>query len=246
MTTVGSDDRGQHADGRCLACAVRPEQPEDGAGGHIEGDPVGRHDIAEAFAEALHHDGCTVHDFAQRLRMVKEFPDVTQPLAKVNRRRKLGAVSSQAARQAWRAMQRLLFEGESHGRMATACRLTGGPPSVVKALMHLSPDEPRPMRDLADHWGCDASYVTSVADGLEEQGLAERRPHPTDRRIKTLVLTPKGAEVRAKVVDLLSEPPPSFGALTDAEQAELRDLLTKLAEADQVLGSTREGQRIGF
>ena len=143
-------------------------------------------------------------------------------------------------------MQRLLFEGESHGRMGEACRLTGGPPSLVKALMHLSPDEPRPMRDLADHWGCDASYVTSVADSLEEQGLAERRPYPTDRRIKTLRLTAKGAEARAKVLDLLSEPPPAFAALTGEEQAKLRDLLTKVAQADQVLGPTGESKRIGL
>ncbi len=143
-------------------------------------------------------------------------------------------------------MQRLLFEGESHGRMAEACRVTGGPPSLVKALMHLAPDEPRPMRDLADHWGCDASYVTSVADSLEEQGLAERRPHPTDRRIKTLRLTDKGAEARAKVLDLLSQPPPAFAALTSAEQEKLRDLLTKVARADQVLGPTGESKRIGL
>lgn len=134
-------------------------------------------------------------------------------------------------------MQRLLFEGESHGRMGQACHLAGGPPSVVKALMHLSPEEARPMRDLADHWGCDASYVTSVADTLEEQGLALRRPHATDRRIKTIVLTSKGAEARAKVLDLLSEPPPAFSALSDAEQRKLRDLLFKLADADEVLAA---------
>lgn len=132
-------------------------------------------------------------------------------------------------------MQRLLFDGESHGRMGHACRAVGGPPSLVKALLHLSPDEPRPMRDLADHWGCDASYVTSLADGLEEQGLASRSPHPTDRRIKTLVLTQKGAAARDQVLAILSEPPPAFSALTGAEQATLRDLLAKVADADEVL-----------
>jgi MarR family transcriptional regulator, organic hydroperoxide resistance regulator len=142
-------------------------------------------------------------------------------------------------------MQRLLFDGESHGRMAQACRTVGGPPSVVKALLHLSPAEPRPMRDLADHWGCDASYVTSVADSLEAQGLAERRPHPTDRRIKTLVLTTRGAEARAQILDLLWEPPPAFTALTDDEQETLRDLLAKVAEADEVL-RTSAVPRIGL
>ena len=149
-------------------------------------------------------------------------------------------MSTDAARQAWRTMQRLLFDGESHGRMHQACRTVGGPPSLVKALIHLSPEEPRPMRDLADHWGCDASYVTSLADGLEQQGLAERRPHPTDRRVKTLVLTEKGAEARAAVLALLWEPPPAFGALTEDEQVTLRDLLQKVADADEVLRTSRE------
>ena len=143
-------------------------------------------------------------------------------------------------------MQRLLMEGESHGRMGQACRAVGGPPSLVKALMHLSPDEPRPMRDLADHWGCDASYVTSLADSLEEQGLAERRAHPTDRRIKTLVLTAKGADARNQVVALLREPPPAFAALTDDEQATLRDLLEKVAGADEVLRTGGAFSRMGL
>ena len=132
-------------------------------------------------------------------------------------------------------MQRLLFDGESHGRMGQACRTVGGPPSMVKALLHLSPDELRPMRDLADHWGCDASYVTSVADSLEQRGLVERRPHPTDRRVKTLVLTEKGAAARDQVLALLWEPPPAFTALTDDEQETLCELLEKVASADPVL-----------
>ena len=54
------------------------------------------------------------------------------------------------------------------------------------------------MSDLAETWGCDASYVTTLADGLQERGLAERRPHPTDRRVKTIVLTPEGRAKRER------------------------------------------------
>ena len=154
-------------------------------------------------------------------------------------------MSTDAARQAWRTIQRLLFDGESQGRMGQACRTVGGPPSMVKAILHLSPDEARPMRDMAEHWGCDASYVTSVADSLEQQGLAERRPHATDRRVKTLVLTPKGAKTRDKVLALLWEPPPAFAALTDEEQVTLRDLLDKVADADEVLRTSGEFSHLG-
>ena len=52
-------------------------------------------------------------------------------------------------------------------------------------------DEPMSMSALADRLGIDASYVTTIADQLEERGLIERQPHPTDRRIKSLALTPR-------------------------------------------------------
>ena len=53
------------------------------------------------------------------------------------------------------------------------------------------------MSSLAGAWKCDASNVTWLVDRLEEHGLAERRAHPADRRIRTVALTQKGAEERA-------------------------------------------------
>ena len=55
------------------------------------------------------------------------------------------------------------------------------------------------MSTLADAWKCDASNVTWLVDRLEEHGLAERRPHPTDRRVRTVALTRKGAQMRAQI-----------------------------------------------
>jgi DNA-binding MarR family transcriptional regulator len=141
----------------------------------------------------------------------------------------------QAAREAWRTMQQLMFDGEGHGRMHEVCSAVGVPPSLVKTLIHLSPDEPKPMRDLADHWGCDASYITGLIDGLEERGMAQRRPHPTDRRIKTVVLTPEGAKAQKVVLEMMWQPPPAFSALTSTEARQLRDLLRKVAAADPLL-----------
>ncbi|MGH9279884.1 MAG: MarR family winged helix-turn-helix transcriptional regulator, partial [Acidimicrobiales bacterium] len=108
-------------------------------------------------------------------------------------------MSSDASRESWRTILQLMWQGEAHGRMQQVCRSIGIPPSMIKSLTHLSEDNPQAMRDLADSWGCDASYVTALIDDLEERGFAERRPHPTDRRVKTVVLTPKGAEVRDMV-----------------------------------------------
>ncbi len=146
---------------------------------------------------------------------------------------------TEAASEAWRTILRLVLEGEGQGRVHAVCRTSGLSPGLLKTLMQLSEDEPQAMRDLAETWGCDASYVTSLVDGLEERGLAERRPHPTDRRVKTVVLTDRGAEARADLLARLWEPPPAFSALDDDEQEQLRDLLVRVAGADPRLAPSR-------
>jgi DNA-binding MarR family transcriptional regulator len=92
-------------------------------------------------------------------------------------------------------------------------------------------DEPMSMSALADRLGIDASYVTTIADQLEERGLIERRPHPTDRRIKSLALTPEGRQLRDTLADELWVEVPVLDALTAAERRELRRLLSRTVDA---------------
>jgi DNA-binding MarR family transcriptional regulator len=148
-------------------------------------------------------------------------------------------VNSKAGRDAWRLILGLLFDGQARGRMAAACRSIGISPGSMKTLFRLEPGQGVPMRDLADFWGCDASYVTNLADALEERGLTERRPHPTDRRVKMIALTEEGIAARKRAFEVLHEPPSSFSALTAAEQRQLRDLLRKVADADAELVRSR-------
>lgn len=89
-------------------------------------------------------------------------------------------------------------------------------------------DGPMPMKDLAHCMDIDPSYVTMVADHLEELGLIERRPHPTDRRVKNLVLTAKGRRVKKSIPDKLWTGPNTFSSLTGAERAQLSTILAKL------------------
>ena len=86
-------------------------------------------------------------------------------------------------------------------------------------------DEPMSMSALADRLGIDASYVTTIADQLEDRGLIERRPHPTDRRVKSLALTAEGRRLREKLADELWVDVPVLDALTPAERRELGRLL---------------------
>ncbi|MEQ4716834.1 MarR family transcriptional regulator [Nonomuraea sp. B19D2] len=85
---------------------------------------------------------------------------------------------------------------------------------------------PLTMRDLADRMGCEPSNATFVVDRLEEQGIVERRPHPSDRRAKQLVLTAEGIALRGRLLELLSEDSP-LAKFTPQEQAALNDLILR-------------------
>jgi DNA-binding MarR family transcriptional regulator len=134
-------------------------------------------------------------------------------------------------------MHALFIEGEAHDRVHRIGNELGLSPALLKALVHLGTvgDGGARMGDLAGHWGCDASYVTTLADGLQVRGLAERRPHPTDRRVKSIVLTAEGRAQRERALALLAEPPSAFASLSATEQRQLRDLLRKLVAADPEL-----------
>ncbi|MFE4259185.1 MarR family winged helix-turn-helix transcriptional regulator [Streptomyces sp. NPDC056883] len=96
--------------------------------------------------------------------------------------------------------------------------------SQATALREMS--GPMTMRDLAERMSCEPSNATFVVDKLEKQHLIERHPHPTDRRAKQLVLTPEGAALRARLLDLLSVDSPVSG-LAPEEQDVLRSLLER-------------------
>jgi DNA-binding MarR family transcriptional regulator len=115
--------------------------------------------------------------------------------------------------------------------MHDVCESIGLTPGLMKALMSIRPGEPRPMKDLSAEWRCDASYVTSLVDGLEERGAVERQAHPADRRAKIIALTADGERMRKEVLARLHEPPPCLDVLTAPEVGELRRLLAKLVEA---------------
>jgi MarR family transcriptional regulator, organic hydroperoxide resistance regulator len=100
------------------------------------------------------------------------------------------------------------------------------PVSCMKALRQL--DAAVSMKDLGQRLHCDPSFVTMIADALEERGLARREPNPTDRRIKNLVLTPRGLEIKATMEqDLLGHMPWSQ-ALDEAEREQFLGLVRKM------------------
>lgn len=97
--------------------------------------------------------------------------------------------------------------------------------SQAMALREL--DDPLPMRDLADRLCCDASNVTGIVDRLEERGLVERHTALDDRRVKQLVLTDAGDELRQEHRSRLTTDLPLLTDLTSDERRQLAGLLRR-------------------
>jgi len=132
------------------------------------------------------------------------------------------------AAQAWRLIRSIGSNAETvaaEHQMMRETGLTGGP---ARALRFLPLTGSLPMRQLAARMGCDNSYVTPLVDTLEKLGLAVREAHPTDRRIKVIVLTERGRHVAERVQQGYATPPAAFSALSQAEAATLCDLLRKV------------------
>lgn len=131
------------------------------------------------------------------------------------------------ANDAWRRMTEL-FLSRKHQVMEIAAT-HGLNPGAMNALLFLEPGQPCSMGALADAWKCDASNVTWLVDRLEEHGLAERRPHPTDRRVRSVALTRKGTRMRAQIESKLFEAPASMRELSMHDLETLGRILRKLA-----------------
>jgi DNA-binding MarR family transcriptional regulator len=80
--------------------------------------------------------------------------------------------------------------------------------------------------------------LVRMLDRLHEEGLVERRPHPTDRRIRTLWLTQRGRGVVGRVLAINAEvredacaglAPEAREALTEA----LRQMRRNLTSSDE-------------
>ena len=100
--------------------------------------------------------------------------------------------------------------------------------SMVEMLWALDPDAPPvPMRALAHRLRCDPSNVTLLINRLESTGLVARAPHPTDRRARVILLTVKGREVWARLMERLELTSPVF-TLDDDERQQLNSLLLKV------------------
>ena len=121
---------------------------------------------------------------------------------------------------------------DSRRRWVASLGELGLAPMQAMALRQLDPESPVPMGALADALRCDSSNVTGIVDRLESAGLVERRPVPNDRRVKGLVLTERGREMRAEVERRWAVPPEPLAQLGAEDAAALRDALKRALGRD--------------
>lgn len=108
----------------------------------------------------------------------------------------------------------------------------------TKVLMRLQEQGPTRQSALAADLGLAPHSITDIVDGLERQGLAERRPDATDRRAKLVAITGAGRgcltvahATRERLIKQI------FGALTQEDRATFLRLLDTMDEAIAPLSS---------
>jgi DNA-binding MarR family transcriptional regulator len=138
------------------------------------------------------------------------------------------ATHEELAGEAWRRLTEITFRQRRF--FVTAAANFGLNPGSLKALLELDPENPAPMRALAEAWHCDASNVTWLVDQLETRQLVERQVSTTDRRVKTVVLTEAGLALRASVEAHLHQAPPELLGLDDSDLALLVKVLSKISK----------------
>ncbi len=98
------------------------------------------------------------------------------------------------------------------------------------ALRCLEPGHSLAMGELAEELKCDPSNITGVVDRLEHRGLVERRGAPNDRRVKTLVLTEEGTELRSRLVTALGRAPTAIASLSPQDLRQLGEIVQRILD----------------
>lgn len=130
-----------------------------------------------------------------------------------------------AVREIWSSMRDFVLDNQHRKRVAEATGVSFARSRTLRRLIA----GPLTMSELAAKLSIEPPNASTLVNDLEAQGLAERVPHPTDRRARLVELTPKGRAVAEQAKAILDHPPSGFDDLSDAELTALRDLLRRAA-----------------
>lgn len=104
-------------------------------------------------------------------------------------------------------------------------------PPLFRVLNLVDAAEGRSQQAIGQAVHVPASRMVAFVDELEREGLVERRPHPSDRRVRTLYLTDKGRDLlaRGRKIAKRHEADLTRG-MSAADRKQLTQLLRQLVE----------------
>jgi DNA-binding MarR family transcriptional regulator len=119
-------------------------------------------------------------------------------------------------------------------RLGTAVHPQGIELRHFAVMIELANRSPQSQKELGDRVGRDTAGMVRVIDDLEALGYAERKPHPTDRRIRAVQLTERGLaafdEAHREATPIAEELTAHLGP---GEAEQLMDLLTRFTYPEQ-------------
>lgn len=102
---------------------------------------------------------------------------------------------------------------------------------LVMITLQMSDGFARPLGQLSKRLLVHPTTVTMVIDQLENAGLVERKPHPTDRRTVLAVLTPAGSKAASAASAALSDVGFGLPGIDDATADRITDDLRLVRRA---------------
>ena len=132
----------------------------------------------------------------------------------------------------------------SHTRTAEALDSLGLTTALFALLNVLGTHEGAIQQELGAAMGIDPSTMVSLIDQLEAAGLAKRRPRPSDRRAREVVITRKGRRVLEQARQLATQVEDEvLRGLTGAERRQVLVLLRRALDSapPQSLWTAEEG-----
>ena len=125
----------------------------------------------------------------------------------------------------------LAAQREGNRLFADALRPLHLTPSQAEVLRVLQDHEPLSLIALGDLLVCESGSPSRLVQGLVEDGLVERTPSSTDKRMVTLTLTNAGREMAAKVGAIESQFYQMIAdVVKDAPMQEILELLWRFVE----------------
>ena len=120
----------------------------------------------------------------------------------------------------------------SHTRIAEGLESIGLTPPLFGVMNFVGAREGAIQQEIGRAMGIDPSTMVSLIDELESEGLAERRPSPTDRRAREVVLTAKGRRLRERGRRMATQVDDEvLRGLTAGERRQLERLLRRALDS---------------